>query len=210
MLMPSHRKARKSSTPRPKKVQDVSDRSSEASKVEAPQNGKSVSREDRNPPGPQAAPAAAPYRQERDTLREKLARVCEELEDENVRYRFQLSELGALYDLSERGDRDAKKVLCLLAREAQRIVDWRGLDLPPISQCKLKDTPELKGRTYDGADRIRYYNLIVVAIDALFDAAKDGSDEAEDFLRTKAEEFLQKTGTLRAPVEQPDSAAIVS
>jgi len=56
--------------------------------------------------------------------------------------------------------------------------------------------PDVAARSLNDDDYCRYHNQICIALDDLFKAACAGSDVAQDFIRAKAEEFVQVGGAV--------------
>ena len=105
------------------------------------------------------------------------------------------------------GDRDAENIFFDLARRtkemtaqfmsaADREASRRKSSTVRKAERALEDDIELNPKEFDEEASSRHYNQIVEGLKVLFEVASQGSVGAQDFLREKAEEFIQMSGKL--------------
>jgi hypothetical protein len=112
--------------------------------------------------------------------------------------------------LSEPSNRDkagAVETLCGIAECGERMVaiienesvncERSNLqNAKPVSceTLKVGDSKTVKAACFSEEELVRFYNDSVISLELLFEAARDGSRDAAEFLHEQADRFIMKAG----------------
>ena len=67
---------------------------------------------------------------------------------------------------------------------------------------KVEDSKNTGAAYFNKRDHVRYFNIVVLALELIWEAAEDGSPDAQEFLRKQADTFLQKAGALPCSLKE--------